>query len=215
MMIDYVYVCELMVEQQICFWDVLDIKVFDVLVCLLCEVFVVDVYWVLVYVDVELLIGYGQKMMKLVIEGCILQVLDLQLGDEVLEIGMGSGFLLVCIGVLVCDVLSLEIDLELVVVVCVCLDVFGLGSNVCVEVVDVLFWQIECCFDVICVIGVVDVVLLQFVLWLCLGGCLFVIYGCLLVMEVLLVKVDGSFEFLFEIYIDYLCGVVLVFQFYF
>lgn len=152
-------------------------------------------------------------MMKLVIEGCILQVLDLQLGDEVLEIGIGSGYLSVCMGELVCEVLSLEIELDLVVIVCVCLDVVGLGNNVCIEIVDVLVWEIECCFDVICIIVVVEIVLVCFIQWLCFGGCLFVICGYLLVMEVVLVKFDGSIDLLFEIDIDYLCGVVLVFQF--
>ncbi len=110
MTIDYAHARELMVEQQIRPWDVLDIKVLDVLARLPREAFVADAHRALAYADVELPIGHGQKMMKPVIEGRTLQALDLQPGDEVLEIGTGSGFLAACIGALARDVLSLEID---------------------------------------------------------------------------------------------------------
>ena len=93
MTIDYAHARELMVEQQIRPWDVLDIKVLDVLARLPREAFVADAHRALAYADVELPIGHGQKMMKPVIEGRTLQALDLQPGDEVLEIGTGSGFL--------------------------------------------------------------------------------------------------------------------------
>ncbi len=109
MTIDYAHARELMVEQQIRPWDVLDIKVLDVLARLPREAFVADAHRALAYADVELPIGHGQKMMKPVIEGRTLQALDLQPGDEVLEIGTGSGFL-AAIGALARDVLSLEID---------------------------------------------------------------------------------------------------------
>ena len=100
MTIDYAHARELMVEQQIRPWDVLDIKVLDVLARLPREAFVADAHRALAYADVELPIGHGQKMMKPVIEGRTLQALDLQPGDEVLEIGTGSGFLSACIGAL-------------------------------------------------------------------------------------------------------------------
>ena len=93
MTIDYAHARELMVEQQIRPWDVLDIKVLDVLARLPREAFVADAHRALAYADVELPIGNGQKMMKPVIEGRTLQALDLQPGDEVLESGTGSGLL--------------------------------------------------------------------------------------------------------------------------
>ena len=105
MTIDYAHARELMVEQQIRPWDVLDIKVLDVLARLPREAFVADAHRALACADVELPIGHGQKMMKPVIEGRTLQALDLQPGDEVLEIGTGSGFLSACIGALARDVL--------------------------------------------------------------------------------------------------------------
>ena len=197
MTIDYAHARELMVEQQIRPWDVLDIKVLDVLARLPREAFVADAHRALAYADVELPIGHGQKMMKPVIEGRTLQALDLQPGDEVLEIGTGSGFLSACIGALARDVLSLEIDPELAAAARARLDASGLGTNVRVEVADALAWQTE---------RRVDVVPSQFASWLRPGGRLFVIHGRSPAMEALLVKADGSSESLFETDIDYLRG---------
>lgn len=205
MTIDYAHARELMVEQQIRPWDVLDIKVLDVLARLPREAFVADAHRALAYADVELPIGHGQKMMKPVIEGRTLQALDLQPGDEVLEIGTGSGFLSACIGALARDVLSLEIG-RIWPPPLFRLDASGLGTNVRVEVADALSWQTERRFDVICVTGAVDVVPSQFASWLRPGGRLFVIHGRSPAMEALLVKADGSTESLFETDIDYLRG---------
>lgn len=49
-------------------------------------------------------------MMKPVVEGRMLQALDLQPGEDVLEIGTGSGFSTACLAALAREVLSLEID---------------------------------------------------------------------------------------------------------
>jgi protein-L-isoaspartate(D-aspartate) O-methyltransferase len=102
-----------MVEQQIRPWDVLEIRVLDVLARLPREAFVAESHRALAYADIELPLGNGQKMMKPVIEGRTLQALDLQPGDEVLEIGTGSGYLSACMGELAREVLSLEIDADL------------------------------------------------------------------------------------------------------
>jgi len=114
MTIDYAHARELMVEQQIRPWDVLDIKVLDVLARLPREAFVADAHRALAYADVELPIGHGQKMMKPVIEGRTLQALDLQPTDEVLEIGTGSGYQAALLGYLAQQVTSVEIDSRLV-----------------------------------------------------------------------------------------------------
>ena len=113
MTIDYSHAHELMVEQQIRPWDVLEIRVLDVLARLPREAFVAESHRALAYADIELPLGNGQKMMKPVIEGRTLQALDLQPGDEVLEIGTGSGYLSACMGELAREVLSLEIDADL------------------------------------------------------------------------------------------------------
>jgi len=108
MTIDYAHARELMVEQQIRPWDVLDIKVLDVLARLPREAFVADAHRALAYADVELPIGHGQKMMKPVIEGRTLQALDLQPGDEVLEIGTGCGYQAAVLARLAREVYTIE-----------------------------------------------------------------------------------------------------------
>lgn len=206
MTIDYSHARELMVEQQIRPWDVLEIRVLDVLARLPREAFVAESHRALAYADIELPLGNGQKMMKPVIEGRTLQALDLQPGDEVLEIGTGSGYLSACMGELAREVLSLEIDADLAITARARLDAAGLGNNVRIETADALTWNTERRFDAICVTGAVDVIPSRFAQWLRPGGRLFVIRGRSPVMEAVLVKADGTTESLFETDIDYLRG---------
>lgn len=206
MTIDYSHVREMMVEQQIRPWDVLEVRVLDVLARLPREAFVAESHRALAYADIELPLGHGQKMMKPVIEGRTLQALDLQPTDEVLEIGTGSGYLSACLGALSREVLSLEIDPELAAIARARLDSTGLGTNVRVDVADALAWQTDRRFDVICVTGAVDRVPSQFATWLRPGGRLYIIHGRSPAMEAILVKADGSTESLFETDIDYLRG---------
>ena len=206
MTIDYSHARELMVEQQIRPWDVLEIRVLDVLARLPREAFVAESHKALAYADIELPLGFGQKMMKPVIEGRTLQALDLQPGDEVLEIGTGSGYLSACMGELAREVLSLEIQPELATGARARLDAAGLGNNVRIETADALSWDTERRFDAICVSAAVDTIPSRFTQWLRPGGRLFVIRGQSPVMEAVLVKADGSTESLFETDIDYLRG---------
>jgi len=206
MTIDYAHARELMVEQQIRPWDVLDIPVLDVLARLPREAFVAETNRALAYADIELPLGNGEKMMKPVIEGRTLQALKLQPGDEVLEIGTGSGFLSACMGELAREVLSLEIDPALAAGARARLDATGLGNNVRIETADALNWDTERRFDAICVTGAVDTIPARFTQWLRPDGRLFVIRGHSPVMEAVLVKADGSIESLFETDIDYLRG---------
>jgi protein-L-isoaspartate(D-aspartate) O-methyltransferase len=206
MTIDYSHARELMVEQQIRPWDVLEIRVLDVLARLPREAFVAESHKALAYADIELPLGFAQKMMKPVIEGRTLQALDLQPGDEVLEIGTGSGFLSACMGELAREVLSLEIQPELAARARARLDAAGLGNNVRIETADALSWDTDRRFDAICVTAAVDTIPSRFTQWLRPGGRLFVIRGRSPVMEAVLVKAEGSTESLFETDIDYLRG---------
>ncbi|MFL9584321.1 protein-L-isoaspartate O-methyltransferase family protein [Stenotrophomonas sp. AB1(2024)] len=206
MTIDYAHARELMVEQQIRPWDVLDIRVLEVLARLPREAFVAETNRALAYADIELPLGNGQKMMKPVIEGRTLQALNLQPGDEVLEIGTGSGFLSACMGELAREVLSLEIDPALAEAARARLDAAALGNNVRIEVADALSWDTERRFDAICVTAAVDTIPARFTQWLRPGGRLFVIRGHSPVMEAVLVNADGSIDSLFETDIDYLRG---------
>ncbi|AMJ56181.1 protein-L-isoaspartate O-methyltransferase [Stenotrophomonas terrae] len=206
MTIDYSHVREMMVEQQIRPWDVLEVRVLDVLARLPREAFVAESHRALAYADIELPLGHGQKMMKPVIEGRTLQALDLQPTDEVLEIGTGSGFLSACMGELAREVLSLEIHPELAERARQNLDAAKLGSNVRIEVADALNWQSQRQFDAICITGAVETVPVELLKLLRSGGRLFAIRGVSPVMEAVLVQADGSIASLFETDLDYLQG---------
>ncbi len=215
MTIDYSRARELMVEQQIRPWDVLDLRVLDVLARMPREAFVAPAHRALAYADVELPIGHGQKMMKPVVEGRMLQALDLQPNEEVLEIGTGSGFISACLGQLAREVLSLEIQPELAAGARAQLDATALGTNVRIQTADALTWTTERRFDAICVTAAVDTVPSQFLQWLRPNGRLFVVRGRSPVMEAVLVRADGTTESLFETDIAYLQGAAPTPQFQF
>lgn len=219
MTIDYNQAREMMVEQQVRPWEVLDARVLGVLATLPREKFVPEIHRALAYADVEIPLGHGQKMMKPVVEGRALQALLLQEGDEVLEIGAGSGYLAACMGALARDVVSLEIHPELAGRARRQLDASGYGNNVRVETADALHYATERRFDAICVTAGMDVeVPTQFLQWLRPGGRLFVVRGRSPAMEAVLVRneVNGPrIESLFETDVPYLVGAAPAPQFVF
>lgn len=219
MTIDYNQAREMMVEQQVRPWEVLDARVLGVLATLPREKFVPEIHRALAYADVEIPLGHGQKMMKPVVEGRALQALSLQEGDEVLEIGTGSGYLAACMGALARDVVSLEIHPELADRARRQLDASGYGNNVRVETADALHYATERRFDAICVTAAMDVeVPTQFLQWLRPGGRLFVVRGRSPAMEAVLVRneVNGPrIESLFETDVPYLVGAAPAPQFVF
>ncbi|MBD9370265.1 protein-L-isoaspartate O-methyltransferase [Xanthomonas sp. XNM01] len=218
MTIDYAHARELMVEQQIRPWDVLDMSVLDVLARLPREAFVPDAHRALAYTDIELPLGHGVRMMKPVIEGRTLQALKVEGGESVLEIGTGSGYLSACLGALAREVVSLEIHPELAAAARARLDATGLGTNVRVEVADALQYTTDRQFDVVCVTAAVAQLPARFLQWLRPGGRLFVVRGQAPVMEAVLVRHGGdvnaaAVESLFETELDYLQGAEPVPQF--
>ena len=98
-----------MVEQQIRPFEVIVDRVLKTLQSVPREHFVSDDYQGLAFADVAVPIGEGQKMMKPVQEGHMLQALDVQPGESVLEIGTGSGFVTACLADLGGVVTSYEI----------------------------------------------------------------------------------------------------------
>lgn len=97
-----------MIENQVRPWDVLDARVLDTLAAVRREDFVPARHRALAFADLPLPIGHGEVMMKPVIEGRLLQALELQPHERVLEIGTGTGFLTACLARLGASVLSVE-----------------------------------------------------------------------------------------------------------
>lgn len=209
MTIDYSQAREMMVEQQVRPWDVLDARVLEALATLPREAFIPEIHRALAYADVEIPLGHGQRMMKPVVEGRTLQGLLLQPGEEVLEIGTGGGYLAACMGALAREVVSLEIQPELAARARAQLDASGHGGNIRIENVDALHYATDRRFDAICVTAAVETLPPRFLQWLRPGGRLFVVRGHSPVMEAVLVhnEVNGPrIESLFETDLPYLAG---------
>ena len=221
MTIDYARAREMMVEQQVRPWEVLDMAVLDVIGRVPREAFVAEQHRALAYADLELPLGHGASMMKPVVEGRMLQALQLRPGDSVLEVGTGSGYSSACLGALAREVVSLELVPELAASARARLDATGLGSNIRIEVADAL--QYDCgerLFDAVCVTGAVTQVPARFLQWLRPGGRLFVVRGQAPAMEaVRMLKADAvnaaATESLFETGLAYLQGAEPVPQFLF
>ena len=102
-----------MVEQQIRTWEVLDPTVLELLFSVKREDFVPPEFRSLAFADVEIPLGFGQKMWAPKMEARVLQELDLKPDDSVLEIGTGSGYLTALLASRAQDVVSVEIIPEL------------------------------------------------------------------------------------------------------
>jgi len=102
-----------MIEQQIRTWDVLDQRVLDTLAGIPRHRYVRDDYCSLAYSDTRIPIGHGEMMMNPNLEGRLLQVLQINPGDRVLEIGTGSGYVTACLRALAGSVESVEIHADL------------------------------------------------------------------------------------------------------
>ena len=206
--LDYAKARELMVEQQIRPWDVLDPRVLSVLAATPREAFVPDEHRNLAYTDLPLPLPHGEQMMKPVVEGRALQALELAPGDDVLEIGTGSGFLTACLAGLAREVVSLERHADLADSARAALAGRGI-ANVNVIHGDAFVWQNNRRFSAICVTGAVSAIPQHFLEWLQPDGRMFVVRGRSPAMEAVLVRNPSAtprIESLFETDLPYLAG---------
>ena len=209
MSIDYAKARETMVEQQVRPWDVLDVRVLDVIASIPREAFVPEALRALAYSDTALPIGHGEAMMKPVVEGRTLQSLLPAAGECVLEIGTGSGYLTACLARLSREVVSLERHADLADAARARLNALEMASNIGIEQADVFAWETTRQFDAICVTGAVDVVPPRWLEWLKPDGRLFVVQGRSPAMTAVLMRrgVNGiAVESLFETDLPYLVG---------
>jgi protein-L-isoaspartate(D-aspartate) O-methyltransferase len=98
-----------MVEQQIRPWEVLDQRVLDLLFRVRREDFVPPQYRALAFVDMEIPIGHGEKMLAPKMEARMVQELALKPGERILEVGTGSGYMTALLASLGGHVYSVDI----------------------------------------------------------------------------------------------------------
>lgn len=191
-----------MVEQQIRPWEVLDFDVLDLLMSVRREEFVPEAYKSLALSEAEIPLGHGASMLIPVIEGKILQAIQVKRSDKVLEVGAGSGYFAALLAARADWVRTVEIEPELVTMAHDNLKRYGV-ENVIVEEGDAIRgWPGNAPYDLIVVSGGVPYIPETLLQQLKVGGRLFAFVGEPQLMTATLVTQvsEGNFrtESLFE-----------------
>lgn len=183
-----------MIEQQIRPWDVLDIRILDLVANEPRERYVPEKYKDLAFADIRIPLGDGQSMMEPKLEARILQTLDIHKDHQVLEIGTGSGYLTACLSKLAEWVISIDINKRLSKQAGQNLAANG-HENISLKVTDVMGeWSIDQQFDIIVVTASLPTLDQRFHSLLRVGGRLFIVAGEAPVMEALLITRVGEHE---------------------
>lgn len=182
-----------MVEQQVRPWEVLDHRVLALFETIQREDFVPVRYRKMAFADMHIPLDHGEVMMKPVVEGRMLQAVDVQQEETVLEIGTGSGFITACLAHLAKEVVSVDIHGEFTDNARRRLQEQQL-ANVSLETGDAMRgWQPEHAHDVVVVTGSVPEIPEAFTGWVNPGGRLFCISGESPAMEaILLTRLDAT-----------------------
>jgi protein-L-isoaspartate(D-aspartate) O-methyltransferase len=192
-----------MIEQQIRPWEVLDARVLALLAEVKREQFVPAAFQSLALADMEIPLSHpvveGECMLPPKVEARALQDLALQPGDNVLEIGTGSGYMAALLGKLSARVLSLEINPELARQAQTRLAAAGI-DNVEVRVADAAASRFAACvsaapYDAIVVSGSIAEVPSDLLELLRQGGRLFAIVGNEPIMRATIVRRTGDVAF--------------------
>ena len=197
-----------MVGNQVRTWEVLNPRVLDALGAVRREDFVPARYRNLAFADLAVPLAHGESMLKPVVEGRLLQALQLEPTDRVIEIGTGSGFLTACIARLAASVVSIERHADLADAARRQLAI-AQARNVRVETADALgdFSTAEQ-FDAVVAGGAVHALPDRFRAWVRPGGRLFAIVGDSPAMQAILyTRADAAHwrqESLFETDVAYL-----------
>lgn len=191
-----------MVEQQIRPWEVLDFDVLDLLMSVRREEFVPEAYKSLALSEAEIPLGHGASMLIPVIEGKILQAIQVKRSDKVLEVGAGSGYFAALLAARADWVRTVEIDPALVTMAHENLKRYGV-ENVIVEEGDAICgWPSNAPYDLIVVSGGVPFIPETLLQQIKVGGRLFAFVGEPQLMTATLVTQvsEGNFrtESLFE-----------------
>jgi protein-L-isoaspartate(D-aspartate) O-methyltransferase len=197
-----------MVENQVRPWEVLDGRVLDVLGRVRREDFVAAEHRQLAFADLCLPLGHGDVMMKPVVEGRVLQALELLPSDRVLEIGTGSGFLTACLASLSARVTSVDIHADFIAAATRRLQAAGIAHATLAVGEAVNEWQPDGLFDALVVTGAVHAIPPRWLTWLKPGARALVIRGQSPVQQATLLTHEGAGRYreetLFETDLPYL-----------
>jgi protein-L-isoaspartate(D-aspartate) O-methyltransferase len=202
---------EQMIEQQVRAWEVLDERVLDVMRRTPRELFVPQAQRFRAYADAEVPLPRGQHMLRPSVVGRLLQALLPKDGEQVLEIGTGSGFITACLRAMATHVRSLELFPDLADQARRNLALLGM-RDVEVADADAMAADSGARYDAIAVTASLPLYDERFERMLAPGGRLFVVVGEAPVMEARLVRRTAedavASESLFETVIDPLVNAV-------
>ena len=184
-----------MIEQQIRPWNVLDDQVLHLLSLVKREDFVPLAHKALAFVDMEIPIGYGQRMLAPRLEARLLQDAAVQKHEKVLEIGAGTGYLTALLAHQAQRVIALEIQPELVTMARANLQKAGIHNAEVRQFDGSVGAAAEGPFDVILLGGCVAEVPQNLLAQLKVGGRLLGIVGQEPVMRATIVSRTGEAEF--------------------
>ena len=170
-----------MVEQQVRPWDVLDPRVLEVISEIPRENFTPNEYKNLAYVDTRIPLGSYQdqpcEMDNPIIDGRILQELDIQDEDLILEIGTGSGYLTACLAKLGRHVDSVDINEDMTAMAEKNLQALAI-NNVNLATGDASkTWEQKRNYDVIAITAAMKNIPTSYKKLLKIGGRMFVVTG--------------------------------------
>lgn len=191
-----------MIEQQIRPAEVLDPRVLDTISLTPREAFVAANYQDLAFSDLNVPLPNGQLMMKPIMEGRLLQALNIQPSDSILEIGTGSGYFTALLAKLGSKVESIEIDAAIMATAQEKLNAQHINNVTLTHGDAAQGWNKSGSFDVIAITGSLPILPESFQQQLTIGGRMVAITGQGPVMQVLLItrldETQWSTECLYE-----------------
>ncbi len=183
-----------MTAQQVRTWAVPDTRTLEAMRSVPRERFVAPAWSSLACADCALPLAHGKHMLTPMLAGRILQAVAVRSGDQVLEVGTGSGYLSACMALMGGQVQSLELHADLAATARSNLQAAGC-SSVEVSCADGLGLVSETAYDVIVLTGSLPLYQQRFERALKFGGRLFVVVGSGVVMQARLVRRLGPTEF--------------------
>jgi len=199
-----------MIEQQVRPWEVLDPAVLAAMTTVRREDFVPPKYRKLAFADVAIPLDEGEQMLKPIIDGRLLQALELTDDEEVLHIGTGSGYFAACLSRLARLVTSVERHAGLAQRARSKIQAADIHNLSVVHADALAGYAPAVRFDAIVATGAVHSLPEVFRQWLAPGGRILIVRGVKPAMEaVLLTDVGAGLlreESLFETELSYLAG---------
>ena len=183
-----------MISQQVRTWEVLDARTLEAMRRVPREPFVPPARLSLAYADCALPLPCGKHMLTPMLVGRILQALGVRPGEQVLEIGTGSGYLSACLAALGGRVQSLELHGAIASLARANLQAAGI-ANIEVTTADGAALVSETAYDAIVLTASLPIYDARFERALKYGGRLFAVVGTGPVMEARLIERRGASDF--------------------